>query len=327
LRRSPVPQTTPAVAAAPALRARRRRPLSVSRVARGAVPYLLVLPVLAAIAAILGYPLYRLVTLSFQRYGLPELIQRHGEWIGLENYRSVLSDSVFWDTLVRTLVFTAANVGLTMVLGMLIALLLVRIAAPVRILLMTGLVLVWAMPAVVAVQVWYWMTNFQNGVVNYLLTELGVGDFDQHDWYSTTFWKLAMVTLLIVWGALPFVAISLYAGLAQVPHELVEAARMDGASAWRVFRDITFPTLKPIVFILTSLSIIWDFGVFTQPYLLIGASHVDSSNYLMGVYVYIEGYAHSDYGRGAAISLLMLLVVAALSVVYVRGKVRMEEIT
>jgi N,N'-diacetylchitobiose transport system permease protein len=309
------------------LRARRRRPLSFSRVARASVPYLLVLPVVAAIAAILGYPLYRLVALSFQRYGLPELIQRHGEWVGLENYRSVLSDHVFWDTLARTLVFTAVNVGLTMVLGTLIALLLARVATPVRVLLMTGLVLVWAMPAVVAVQVWYWMTNFQNGVVNYILTELHVGDFSQHDWYATTFSKLAMVTLLIVWGAIPFVAISMYAGLAQVPRELVEAAQIDGASPWRVFFDVTFPTLKPIVFILTSLSIIWDFGVFTQPYLLIGASHVDSSNYLMGVYVYIEGYAHSDFGRGAAISILMLLIVAALSVVYVRGRVRVEEIS
>jgi N,N'-diacetylchitobiose transport system permease protein len=327
LRRSPVPHTSSAVVAAPALRARRRRPLSVSRAARGAVPYLLVLPVVAAIGAILGYPLYKLVTLSFQRYGLPELIQRHGTWIGLDNYRSVLSDSVFWDTLVRTLVFTAVNVGLTMVLGMLIALLLARLASAVRILLMTGLVLVWAMPAVVAVQVWYWMTNFQNGVLNYALTQLHLGDFDQHDWYATTFSKLAMVTLLVVWGALPFVAISLYAALAQVPHELLEAARIDGASAWQVFRDITFPTLKPIFFILTTLSIIWDFGVFTQPYLLIGASHVDSSNYLMGVYVFIEGYAHSDFGRGAAISILMLVMVAALSVVYVRGRVRMEEIT
>jgi N,N'-diacetylchitobiose transport system permease protein len=326
LARSPVPHTTTAAVAAP-LRGRRRRPLSVSGVGRGAVPYLLVLPVVVAIVAILGYPLYRLATLSFQRYGLPELIQRHGEWIGLDNYRSVLSDSVFWDTLVRTIVFTAVNVGLTMVLGTLIALLLVRLAAPVRILLLTGLVLVWSMPAVVAVQVWYWMTNFQNGVVNHILTVLRLGDFDQHDWYSTTFWKLAMVTLLIVWGALPFVTVTMYAGLSQVPRELVEAARIDGASPWRVFRDITFPTVKPIVYILTSLSIIWDFGVFTQPYLLIGASHVDSSNYLMGVYVFIEGYAHSDFGRGAAISILMLVMVAAMSVLYVRRMVRMGEVT
>jgi N,N'-diacetylchitobiose transport system permease protein len=88
---------------------------------------------------------------------------------------------------------------------------------------------------------------------------------------------------------------------------------------------VTFPVLKPIFLILTSLSIIWDFGVFTQPYLLIGSSAVDTSNYVMGVYVFIEGYAHSEFGRGAAISLLMLLIVAALSVVYVRRMVKMGD--
>ena len=107
--------------------------------------------------------------------------------------------------------------------------------------------------------------------------------------------------------------------------ELVEAAEIDGAGPLRVFRDVTLPILKPILLILTSLSIIWDFGVFTQPYLLIGASHVDASNYLMGVYVYIEGYAHSNFGRGAAISLLMLVMVAAMSIPYVRRMVRMGD--
>ena len=244
-----------AVDASP-LPAARRRPLGPATVARGSVPYLLVAPVVVAIVAILGYPLYKLVTLSFQQYGLPELIQRHGEWIGLENYRSVLSDSVFWDTLVRTIVFTAANVALTIVLGTLIALLLLRLSAPVRILLTSGLVLVWSMPAVVAVQVWYWMTNFQNGILNYVLTELGLGDYFQHDWYGSPFSQLAMVTVLIVWGAIPFVTVTVYAGLAQVPRELVEAAQIDGASPLRVFRDVTFPILKPILLILTSLSII-----------------------------------------------------------------------
>jgi N,N'-diacetylchitobiose transport system permease protein len=304
----------------------RRRPRTVRRVLRGSVPYLLILPVVVVITAILGYPLYKLVTLSFQQYGLPELIQRKGVWIGLDNYESVLRDEVFWGTLLRTVSFTAANVGLTIVLGTLIAFLLVRVSSWVRVLLTAGLVLAWSMPAVVAVQVWYWMTNFQNGILNYVLTELGIGDYTQHDWYSTTFSKLAMVTLLIVWGAIPFVTITVYAGLAQVPRELVEAAEIDGAGPLRVFRDVTFPILKPIFLILASLSIIWDFGVFTQPYLLIGASHVDSTTYLMGVYVFIEGYAHSDFGRGAAISLLMLLMVAAMSVVYVRRMVKMGEV-
>ena len=181
------------------------------------------------------------------------------------------------------------NVGLTMVLGTLIALLLVRISPVIRVMLTIGLVLVWSMPVVVAVQVFYWMTNFQNGVLNYLAAQLHlVGD--NHDWYATSTSSLGMVTLLIVWGALPFVVVTVYAGLAQVPHELVEAAEIDGAGPVRIFRDVTFPVLKPILLILTSLSIIWDFGVFAQPYLLIGASHVDETNYLMGVYVFIKGY-------------------------------------
>lgn len=274
------------------------------------------------IALILGYPLYFLVRLSLQQYGLFELIRHKGIDVGLANYRSVLHDQIFWHTLVRTVVFTAANVGLTMVLGLLIALLLVRVSKPVRLLLSSGLVLVWSMPVVVAVQVWYWMTNFENGVVNYALTQLHLGSFEQHDWYATTFSQLSMVTLLIVWGALPFVAITLYAGLAQVPRDLLEAASVDGAGAWMKFRDITLPILKPILLILTSLSIIWDFGVFTQPYLLIGQSKVTPGNFLMSIYLFEEGYFKSDYGRGAAISLLMLAIVGVLSIVYVRRMVR-----
>jgi N,N'-diacetylchitobiose transport system permease protein len=303
-------------AAEPGLLPARRR-FTWSRAGRAAIPYLLLLPVLAAIGAVLGYPVGYLVNLSFQRYGLPELIQKSGEYIGFHNYYLVLHDPVFWNTLERTIWFTIANVGLTMALGTLFALLLVRVSTWVRIPLTAGLVLVWSMPVVVAVQVWYWMTNFENGVLNQIL---GLG---QHDWYASTTSALGMVTALIVWGALPFVVITLYAGLAQVPHELVEAAQIDGARPWRVFKDVTFPILKPIFLVLTSLSIIWDFGVFTQPYLLIGREHQYPSNYVMAVYVYIKAYADNDYGQGAAISILMLLIVAVLSFFYVRKMVRM----
>jgi N,N'-diacetylchitobiose transport system permease protein len=306
---------------------RRRRRLSWSHVGRKSVPYALILPVLGVIGAILGYPLYNLVRLSFQHYGLFELIRHSGQSIGLKNYGSVLHDAVFWHTLWRTVIFTVANVGLTMVLGTLLALLLVRISPWVRLLLTSGLVLVWAMPVVVAVQVFYWMTNFENGVVNYILTQLHLGDFYQHDWYATTFSQLGLVTALIVWGALPFVVVTVYAGLAQVPRELLEAAEIDGARPWRIFLDVTFPILRPVLLILTSLSIIWDFGVFTQPYLLIGASKIQPSNYLMGIYLFEEGYHKTDFGRGAAISVLMLLCVAALSVVYVRKMVQMGDET
>ncbi len=305
---------------------RRRRRLTARRAFGASVPYWLIAPVLATIGAVLGYPIYRLVKLSFQRYDLFALIQHKGQPVGLRNYGSILHDPVFWHTLVRTVVFTVVNVGLTIVLGTLIALLLVRVSSVVRVLLTSGLVLVWSMPVVVAVQVWYWMTNYENGIVNYVLTQLHVGDFFHHDWYATTFSQLSLVTALIVWGALPFVVVTLYAGLAQVPAELVEAAEIDGARPWRVFRDVTLPILKPILLILTSLSIIWDFGVFTQPFLLIGQSKLTSGNYLMGVYLFEEGYLKTDFGRGAAISIVMLLIVAAMSVVYVRKMVKIGDV-
>jgi N,N'-diacetylchitobiose transport system permease protein len=321
-----VPRSESTAIAAAAPRPRRRSRLSADRLLRDAAPYTFILPVVVVTGAVLGYPLYSLVRLSFQHYGLFELIRHQGQSVGFENFSSVLRDPVFWHTLVRSVVFTAANVGLTMGLGTLIALLLARVSTWARLLLTSGLVLVWAMPAVVAVQIWKWMTNYQNGVVNYVLTRVGVGDYQQHDWYATTFSQLGLATTLIVWGALPFVAISLYAALTQVPKELVEAAEIDGARPWRVFRDVTVPILRPVLLILTSLSIIWDFGVFTQPYLLIDQSHIHPGNYLMAIYLFEEGYVRTDFGRGAAISILMLVIVAALSVVYVRKMIRLGDV-
>jgi N,N'-diacetylchitobiose transport system permease protein len=304
----------------------RRRPFAWRRAAGGAVPYLLVFPVIAVLAAVLAYPLYYLVRISLERFQLFELVRGAGTYIGLGNFSSVLHDSIFWHTLLRTVVFTAANVTLTIVGGTLIALLLLRLWTAVRILLTVGLILVWAMPPVVAVQVWIWMTNVQNGVLNYILTELHLGDYFGHNWFDGTFSQLAMVTTLIVWGALPFVVITVYAALAQVPHELVEAAQIDGARAWRVFRDVTLPVITPILYILTCLSILWDFGVFTQAYLLIQQPAIFPGNYLMGIYLFEEAYFKNDYGRGAAISILMLVIVAAMSVFYVRRMVRVGEV-
>jgi N,N'-diacetylchitobiose transport system permease protein len=312
------------VPAAATERSRRRR-LSRQRLTQGATPYLLVLPMVAAIVAALGYPIVNLFEISLQQYGLFQLINHHGIYIGLQNFSTIFSDSVFWHTLIRTVLFTAVNVGLTMVIGMLIALLLERVSTWVRLLLTVGLVLVWSVPPVVGVEIWQWMTNVQNGVLNYALTQLHIGNYMQHDWYTSTVSQYGMVTSLLVWGALPFVTITLYAALSQVPHELVEAASLDGANARRVFMSVTVPVIRPVLLILTSLSIIWDFGVFTQPFLLIGASQQNPSNYLMSVYLYVEGYGQTNFGIGAAISIVMLAIVAVLSVFYVRAMVRMGD--
>jgi N,N'-diacetylchitobiose transport system permease protein len=295
------------------------------RIARGSVPYLLAAPAAITIAAVLGYPLYFLGKLSFQRYGLPELIAHEGTWIGTDNFSRLVHDDEFWRVLVRTIVFTAGAVSLTMVLGTLIALLLARLGSFMRLFLTTGLVLVWAMPVVVAVNIWVWMFDFEFGIFNWALTELGVGDYIHHDWFENPTAGLAIIMAVVVWGAIPFVAITVFAGLTQVPKELVEAASIDGANGARVFRDITLPLLKPIFVILTSLSIIWDFQVFNQVWIMRG-NNPSSDYYLMSIYAFVESFRLSEYGYGAAVAVVMVAIMFSVTFVYIRQMIRIGEV-
>jgi N,N'-diacetylchitobiose transport system permease protein len=316
----------PAAQAAEPPRAPRRPRRWRRRVLRGTVPYALLLPTAAVIGGVLGYPVYLLVKLSFQRYGLEELLAQRGKWIGLDNFSRLIHDDQFWDVFLRTIIFTVVNVGLTMVLGTLIALLLVRLGSFMRLLLSTGLVLAWAMPPVVAVNVFYWMVDFEFGVLNWTLTELRLGNFIHHEWFENPLSGFGVITAVIVWGAIPFVTITLYAGLSQVPAELVEAASIDGANGFRIFRDITFPILKPIFLILTSLSVIWDFQVFNQVWIM-RAGRPTEDYYLLSIYAYVKSFGVSEYGLGSAIAVTMVVIMFAITFVYIRQMVRVGEVT
>ena len=321
----PIPAPPGAVAGMALEPPLRRRRFVRERLLQGAVPYGLIAPATVVIAAVLGYPLYFLVKLSFQQYGLTELIAHKGRWVGLDNYTTILGDSQFWHVVLRTVIFTAVNVGLTLVLGTLIALLLQQLGRFMRMLVTAGLVLAWSMPVVVAAQLALWMTDYENGVVNYVFTKVGFGDFVQHDWFANSIEGFGVITALIVWGAVPFVAITLFAGLTQVPGELTEAAAVDGAGAVRRFRDITFPILKPIFVILTSLSIIWDFQVFAQPFLL-RLQRPNPDYYLISIYAYEKSFGISQYGLGSAIALTIVLMMLCVTFFYIRQMVRIGEI-
>ena len=286
---------------------------------------MLLLPALAVIGAVLGYPLYRLVTLSFQEYGLAELIAHEGRWIGFDNYTTILGDGRFWTILGRTVVFTAVTVGLTMVLGTLIALLLARLGTVMRLLITTGLVLVWSMPPVVSVNIWSWKVDFEFGVLNWTLTQVGLDYFDRHDWFANPLEGFAVITAIIVWSGIPFVAITIFAGLTQVSGEMVEAASIDGAGAFRVFRDITLPILKPIFVILASLSVIWNFQVFSQIWIIRNA-RPEEHYFLLSIYSFVESFNSSRYGLGSAIALVMVLAMLGVTFIYIRQMVRIGEI-
>jgi N,N'-diacetylchitobiose transport system permease protein len=319
------PAPPAAVAEPPAWERRRRRPFT-ARLRGHAMPYVLLLPATVVIAAVLGYPLYYMVRLSLQHYGLFQLIRHEGVWIGTQNYATIFHDATFWHVVLRTLAFTAVAVSMTMVIGTLIALLMAQLGSFMRLLLTVGLIFVWATPVVVAIDIWYWMVDFEFGVVNWLLTYLHLGDFNHHDWFANAWTGWGIITLLVVWGAIPFVAITVYAALTQVPQELVEAASIDGAHPWRVFRDVTAPLLKPIFVILTSLSIIWDFQVFNQIWIL--RDEQPSPEYWsMAVYAYHTSFQTSEYGLGSAIAIVMVAIMLVVSFVYIRQMVKIGEAT
>ena len=296
------------------------------RLRRGAAPYALLLPAAAVIAAVLGYPLYYLVRLSFQHYGLFQLVRHKGESIGTANYAEIFHDSLFWHVVLRTIGFTVACVSLTIVLGTLFALLLTKVGPLVRLLLTAGLIFVWATPVVVAVDIWQWMVDYEFGVANWTLTKLHVGNFLHYDWFANPWTGFGVITAVVVWGAIPFVAITVYAGLAQVPQELLEAARIDGARGWNVFREVTLPLLMPIFVILISLSIIWDFQVFIQVWIMLG-NRPSSDYFLLSMYSFVESFRISEYGFGAAIAVVMVLVMFGATLVYIRQMVRTGEAT
>lgn len=290
-----------------------------------ALPYVLLVPATAIILLVLGYPVFRMITLSLQEAKLRNITRGDTPWIGLGNYQAILTDPTFWQVVVRTLVFTVVCVVATMVLGMLITLLLNRLGNKMRLLVTIGLLLAWATPVVTATQVWQWIFDTQYGLVNWLLVSLGFDQFLNYSWLASPLSLLAVAAVVVVWGALPFVVLTLYAGLTQVPAELYESADVDGASAWQQFRLITLPLLAPIITILAALSTIWDFRVFTQVFILQKSGGITGETNTLGIYAYRQSFSANDFGQGAAISVIMVVLLAGLSVWYVRRMVKEVE--
>jgi N,N'-diacetylchitobiose transport system permease protein len=295
-------------------------PVPVPRRRSSALPYVLLLPSVVVLGAMLGYPLVRLGTMSLQEYGLPQVFGRPAPWVGFANFRTILEDDYFWTVLWRTLIFCFVNVALTMVLGVLVALLLNELGKAMRLLVGASLIIAWAMPALTATIVWQWMFDTEYGLVNWALDRHG------HSWFADQLTFFMIATIIVVWMGIPFVAFTVYAGLTQIPQEIVEAARIDGARFRDVWRYVSYPALKPILLILTSLSVIWDFRVFTQIYVLQNAGGITRDTNLLGVYAYRISIGEQRYDIGAAVAIVMVAITAILTIMYMRAMVRTEQI-
>jgi len=301
---------------------------------RKLAPYLLLLPAMTGIGLVLLWPLAQVMIFSFQDYGLPQVTGAEPvRWVGLANFTSTFADPEFWLSLRITVLFAAVVVPLTLVTGTLVGLLLNRLGPKMAVFVSTSALLAWATPPVSASVLFYWLFNPDGGLVDWTLSRLpgwlgGGPHWAGVNWTTTSALQAyTVLTLLVVWQSFPFVAVTVLAGLKTVPAEPHEAALVDGAGPWRVFWRITYPLLKPIFLVLLLLSVIWDFNVFTQTYLLTGfPGNRDEFN--LSLYIYDKAFQFPpSYGLGGALALIFTLILLVVTVGYVRASVRQGALT
>ena len=310
----PTPVTQPPASPLPKQRRTRRSPL----------PYALLLPSVAALVLALGYPLVRQIALSFQDFGLAQQFGQPPEWLGLDNYRQLITDAYLWRVTLRSVAFCLVNAAVTMFIGVGLALLMRHMAKGVRLLVQTGLLLAWAMPVVASLTVWQWLFDTQYGIVNYVLTQGGL-DFAGHSWLLRPLSFFFVATVIVVWMSVPFVAFTVYAALTQLPAELMEAAEMDGAGPMTRLRYVVWPTIRPVLLVVGLLQVIWDLRVFTQIYILQQAGGSARDTNLLGTYIYRLGIGGGEFGMSAAVAIFMLALTVILTAPYIRSMLRQEE--
>ncbi|MFJ9671756.1 carbohydrate ABC transporter permease [Streptomyces sp. NPDC101221] len=251
------------------------------------------------------------------------LILGDARFVGLRNYRTLLGDPGFWEVVRRTFVFMAVNVVAIMVLSTLVALMTERLGRAARTVVLSSLVLVWAVPVVAATTVFQWLFHSEFGIVNETLTGLGFESYEGYPWFAHGGAAFGIVVALIVWQSVPFAAITLYSALVTVPTELYESARMDGAGAARVFRSVTFPLIRPVFMLVLSLEVIWTFKAFVQIWVMTRGGPGEATT-ILPVYAVQTALAGQRYDLGSAASMLTVLLMSGVLVLYFRQLFRQE---
>jgi len=269
---------------------------------------LFVLPVLLLMTAIIIYPLGRTIWLSFHR-----VAGFTNEWIGLSNYMQVLTADWFFPILQQTAIWTGVTVAGQTLLGLVLALLLntkFRGRAFVR-----GLMLLpWVTPGIVVAMIWSWMYHPRLGIINRILLDLGLIQ-DSIAWLAEPNFALYAVILAGIWKGFPFAMVMILAGLQDINPRLYLAAKIDGAPWYARFYHITLPGLAPVLKVVVLLSVIWTFNFFTLVLVLTGGGPAGASDILPHK-VYTVSFAQFKFGLGAALAVILFLIMLVWMAVY-----------
>ncbi|MFK0280984.1 carbohydrate ABC transporter permease [Streptomyces sp. NPDC090499] len=239
-------------------------------------------------------------------------------WTGGLNFRDLLHDTLFWESFRIGLVWAVGVTVPQFLLALGLALLLNQ-ELRLRRLARALAIVPWAMPEVVVGIIWRLVYNPDAGVLNETLHDLGLGD--GRDWLSGLGTALPAVIVVGVWAGMPQTTVALLAGLQNTPRELHEAAAVDGAGAWRRFRTVTWPALRPIALAVTALNLIWNFNSFALVYVLTNGGPGGKTRLPM-LFAYEEAFRYGQFGYAAAMGCVMVAVIAVLLAVFLTGRLR-----
>lgn len=280
---------------------------------RNSLAYLLVLPMVTAMALLILYPIGRVIYMSFHDFYLA----RPGAhpFIGLTNYLNVVKAFEFANSVKVTAIYILVTVPVRFILALALAVFLNE-KFPGRGFVRSMAIIPWALPVVIAGLIWVWILNPEQGIINYTLLKMRVIDAPI-SWLGTRDYALPATMFINIWKGTPFIAIMLLAGLQSIPHELYEAGMIDGASAWRRFTDITIPMLKPVISFSILLLFIWTMRDFDIVYVMTYGGPARATE-LFTIFIYNTAFKSMRLGEASAAGVLLLLVSLVFTVFFLK---------
>ncbi|MGF9694312.1 sugar ABC transporter permease [Rhizobium sp. 0TCS1.26] len=272
---------------------------------------LLLAPAAILLSAIIVYPVLRLFYTSLFNLSLTSGLP--GEFVGIENYRLMLEDPVFWETTWNTVLITLITVPGALVVGMGLAILAnlrFRRRWPVRL----SLLIPWALPLSFAGLIFAWFFHSEYGVVNDVLARFGI---EGVIWFNSPNLAFAAICLTIIWKTSSFMALIILAGLQTIPRSLYEAADVDGAGRIRQFVEITLPLLKPAIVVALIFRTITALQTFDIPYMMTGGGP-GTSTATLAMYIHQNTVSFLDLGYGAALAVVMFVLSMGVTAIYLR---------
>ncbi|GGW14026.1 ABC transporter permease [Streptomyces capoamus] len=282
---------------------------------RGPAQWGFVAPAVLFMMLFFGYPLVHNVVMSFQHYTPKTFFTGEAPLNGFANWSNVLRDPLFGKALWHTLVFTAGSLLGQFCVGLALAVFFHR-TFPLNGALRSLILLPWLVPMVVSGIVWRRILDQDTGVLNSFLDTLGLGGHTP--WLTSPHMALLSVILVNIWIGIPFNMVILYGGLQEVPRELYEAAALDGASAWRTFRSITLPALRPVITVVLVLGFMSTVKILDLILALTDGGPADATQTL-GTLTYQNSFVRLDFGAGAVVGNILILISAVFAVLYLRA--------